>query len=562
MAKRNSQLTGNEADGVIQGALGSEQSVVASEKWERYQQMPDGFIAYAEDMLHWENKKLNRFEPVRFKDWQRAQMVKVFATKPGNIHAYLIAVISWARRHGKTACSALYDVYRCDVFRNQLILMVSNSAEQTESTAYQAAVDVVTHSPHLKEKLAAGRIRIIGGKIVWEDTGSRIEAIPTREASAYGRGVSVAHVTEACQAPDDSLYQVLASSTGDMWNGIVIVDSNVGDESNIVYQLIELAESGEDPTIGVSYIHYQDIAECLSRGLTPWLAEAWLRSRKAQMLPGEFRRNHLNLPSSGASRLFMDEQIARVFDTDLAVPVAPDVFTRRAATRYVPNTTTVAGGLDRALSFSRSGDRTIWTCVSKGLLKPQLLSEEETRERPVVNEFGTIEGYEEPDAFEYTVLEQDEIRFGLAGTIKKAIEHCNKTYGKLANVGLETYQTGDIMQWCADHNIPSEIVHASRPVQFSMFSLLYQIMESGRLCGGGNLDLLGAELANFQMDESTQPPSFGGKKRTVQIEIGGKKAKLKIKDDSVYSLALAIYSLREITRLARSRAYPNKPAGW
>lgn len=567
--KKKTKLTAHEADAAIQAALGSEQAAVASAKWWKYQAMPAGFIAYAEDLLHWENKKANKFERVRFRDWQREEMLSVLKTSrrdaetQRNLHAYLTAVISWPRRHGKTSCAALYDIYRCDVFKNQLVLMVSNSAEQTESTAFQSAVDVVTHSPHLQEKIKSGALVVLKNEIVWQDTGSRIQSIPTSEASAYGRGVSVAHVTEACKARDDSLYQVLASSTGDTWNGIVIVDSNVGDESNIVWQLIELARTGDDPTIGVSHISYQDIAECLSRNLTPWLSEAWLKSRQAQMLPGEFKRNHLNLPSSGASRLFTDEQIVRIFDGDLAAPVAPQVFRSQITLRHVPNTTVLGGGLDRALSFSRSGDRTIWTCVAKGLLKPELLTEEQRRERPVLNEFGALEGYDEPDAFEYVVLEQDEIKWGLAGSIKRAIEHCNKSFGcRLANIGLEVYQSNDIHLWCADHNIVSEVIHASRPVQFSMFSQLYQIAEAGRLRGGTNLDLLRAELKNFEIDESTDPPSFGGKKRTATVEVNGKDTKLKVKDDSVYSLALAIYSLREIARLARSRAYPNKPRGW
>jgi hypothetical protein len=100
----------------------------------------------------------------------------------------------------------------------------------------------------------------------------------------------------------------------------------------------------------------------------------------------------------------------------------------------------------------------------------------------------------------------------------------------LKNICSDIYQTADLHSWALTEGFKSELLHLSREAQMPMFNLLYRIIDEGRLKFSPDFDLLKKELQIFSVDSSMNPPKFGGQPH----------------DDAVYSLALALWSLREL----------------
>lgn len=553
VAKRGKQPGAQSAaDAVLEG-LGHERFAVERKLQAKYRSLPDGFIAWSEDETCVLEKATNAWVEFRFEEWQEAEIRSVLWTdEKGNLK-YGTIVLSWPRRHGKSEVAVRIDIWRCLNWEFQVCRVASNSLDQSTDTIYKIAVDMINNSPKLRWRLGTGEIIITTTEIAFTKTNSSILFIPTSEKSAYGKKINVAHVTELCKAVDDSLYQTLASSTGDAFMGLTIADSNVGTIDNIVCKLIDLGESGKDPTIGVSYIHYKDIEDAIARG-PRWIEEGWLRSRQAQMTPGEFRRNHLNIPATVGNKLFTEAQVDACFSRvpkGWLIPVGgdgaksgeivrlPRIFSREDFQRLRRSCALYgvllrAGGLDRALPFARR-DRTFWAVVAK------LLVETDGKEVPVYDEDGNITGYELPDPFVYVLLNLVEFPWSNAAAIQRVIEADVDRYGGIDNMSFEQYQAADLHEWAQLQGWPAVLTHFTGPAQLEAYSELYRIVASGRFFASAEHWILRAEMANVEEDESGKTPSFGGPKVTVKDPSG---KPVRIKDDSVEAVINAVIAAR------------------
>jgi len=536
-----------DAHEAILDALGDERIGEARRLAARYRELPEGYVRWAEDTAYVLDKHSNTYVPFRFTEWQKAELRRILTPDDAGNLQYLTLVLSWPRRHGKSLVAALYDIWRALNFDHQNVVIGSNSKEQTLSTAYQAAEETIRNSPKLKRMLDAGEIVITTNVIAFARTGSEIKGIPTSEASAYGQKINVGHVTELCKALTDALYQVIASSTGDAHLGVAICDSNVGAVDNIVWQLIQLAESGEDPTIGVSYIHYTDVDDAIAQA-PPWIDAAWLRSRLRQMTRGEFRRNHLNIPAAAGEKLFTRAQVDRCFTSALpgwgtdgeAMPAPlPRVFSAEEFRRLrrdcaLMGVLSVGGGLDRAMPFAHR-DRTFWASGAK------LLVETTEGEIPVYDEDGELVGLEAPDPWVYVLLNLVAFPYSNAEAIKRVIAADRERYERFDNVSFEQYQAGDLWTWGQTQGIPCVLTHFTAPVQMEAYSDFYRVVASGRFYASAAHWILREEMMNAEEDASGRTPSFGGPRVTVRDPEG--KA-VRIKDDAVEAVVNLFIALR------------------
>ncbi|MDP3786882.1 MAG: terminase large subunit, partial [Candidatus Omnitrophota bacterium] len=224
------------------------------------------------------------------------------------------------------------------------------------------------------------------------------------------------------------------------------------------------------------------------KNLSPLIAESFLISRQKQMLPSQFRAYHRNEWSEGGESLFNEEQILKCLDKE---------FSLSDLSGYV-----LGAGLDRALAFSKNADRTVLTFLAKGLR-------------------------EEKEVF--YVVDSKIITFSDADSIKSALVEARQSYG-LENVVSDVYQSADLHSWALSQGFKSELLHLSREAQMPIFNLLYRIIDEGRLKFSPDFELLKKELEVFSVDTSMNPPKFGGQPH----------------DDAVYSLALALWSMREL----------------
>lgn len=517
-----------------------------------YKDFGKGLLRWAEDFAYVRNPLTNKFEPLVWIDWQVHETLRLVVPSENDKtkFKYLTLIICWPRRKGKTLWTSIFDVWRADQFENQKIIIAANSENQATSTAFELCVSICEHSPILAKKF--GKLDIGINKIYFPHTNSEIVAVPRSIPSMYGQSVNVGQTTELCVAKDDSHFQVLASSTGDV-QGIMLVDSNFGATSNKVYELFDLARQGQDPTIGVSLIAYKDIDEAIEYNLSPYITEKWLRSRKMQMTSGEFKRNHLNQPSEGAEQMFTADQIAAC-ETDWEYPLSVNFIADLFKKRYYWHI--FGGGHDGAMAFSKRGDRTVWSYVAKGHLTEEIMLTEYDDQLQWLDDEDEelkdkIRAYTEP--FEYVLLESDEIRNSDVDAEKRIIRHCAEKYGKPQNIVLEAYQAAGLFQWCGQNNFKSDLISPGTNVQVAMFNYFYQVIAARRFKILKGQWLIKTELGLFQADEVNNKFGLGKQVRlTVPLEqkIDVMRNPLepeivKVKDDAVYSAAHAVYGLRD-----------------
>lgn len=407
---------------------------------------------------------------------------------------YSTVVFCWPRRHGKTLVSALIITWRFLTRRTQNVAVVANSERQTTDTAFKTIRTVIEQTPYTAAMMKAGAITVTADKIEYAALGNVIQGFPSSPAALYGKKVSIAQVSELHAARDDRAYQVLASSTIDTDDGLVLIDSTTGSRSSPLFQLYGSAQRRDDPTLFFSHISYRDLEDACANA-PRWISPAKLRSRASQMLPAEFAQQHLNLWTASSSALYPAEVIDRCRES-----YRIDLPSITGGAAHI-----VGAGLDRAFGFSIHGDATVTTAVVK-----LLVGEED----------------------HFYVLASDKVRFSGASGIKSNFTRYARDFG-MKRAAIESYNSQDIAAWCGDQAFDHEVIHPTAERQANAFTVLHTIAAEGRLHIHPSFEGLLGELGTFEYQHD------GGGLPKFEAIKGAH-------DDHVYSLAWAVYSLRDV----------------
>lgn len=461
----------------------------------RWRDGADGFFRWLDDVKPMVPSHKGGYQCAEFSEREKAEIRRALDGGFGTV------VFCWPRRHGKTVASALIVTWRFLTRRTQTIALVANSSTQAVDVAFKIVKTVITQTPTIKKLVDAGEVWVGTDEIRFDAMGSLIKGYPNNDAALYGKKLSVAQISELHAARDDKVFQNLSSATVDTEDGLVLVDSTVGSTSSPLYALYQLAERDGDPLLFYSYISYRDLEDACAN-CPPWITPEKLRSRAAQDLPARFAQQHLNQWSGSQNSLFPDDLIKRCVEAYALDPKA--IADGRA---YA-----VGGGLDRAYGFSLHGDSTITTAVVKVA---------------GVNE-------DEPHFF---VLASDKVRFSSAEGIKANLTRYHRDFG-MKRAALEHYNSQDIAAWCAEQPFDSETVSPTRERQAQAFQVLYNAAAEGRLHINPSHERLIEELRTFEYELEATGTSQG-----MIPKFGHAKG---CHDDTIYSLAWAVYSLREI----------------
>jgi hypothetical protein len=457
-----------------------------------------GFLRWLEDVQPRILNHKKQWVPFEFPSEEiKAEVCAAIDSPAGTV------VWCWPRRHGKTLISALVIVWRFTVNANEAIGLISNSKTQTVSTCFKIVRGLLLNTPYYKPLVAVSgsgdrsekEIYVGADFIRWDSLNNEIKGYPSNSASLYGIKLTVAQCSELHAADSDENYNILKGSTSDTEDGLVMIDSTVGSKASPLYGLWSAWQEG-DAGIHISYISYQTLEEAIAK-LPKWINEQTVRSLAKTMLPQVFAQQHLNLWASGTSALFAEDDIKACLE-DYAF--APSVIANGAAFK-------VGAGLDRAYGFSLNGDRTILTAVVKFLR-----GEEEC----------------------FYVLDSNHVKFSSAESIKTRVRQYANDW-TLSNFSIESYNAQDVLAWSQEQKFQSELVHATPDKQSNIFTHLYNLVREHRLRIHPSFALLRKELADFTY-------------KMVADGNNGFRAKFEAArgahDDTVYSLAWAIYSLR------------------
>ena len=202
-----------------------------------------GFFRWLEDVRPMVPSSKGGYEPYIPGPRERAEIAQAL---DGD---YSTVVFCWPRRHGKTLVSALIIVWRFLTRRTQNIAIVANSEKQSVDTAFKTVKTIIEQTDYTKALVKSGAITIGADKIEYAAVGDIIQGFSSNPAALYGKKLSVAQISELHAATSDAAYQVLASSTIDTDDGLVLVDSTTGARSSPLFALYSTAQRGDDPSL-------------------------------------------------------------------------------------------------------------------------------------------------------------------------------------------------------------------------------------------------------------------------------------------------------------------------
>ncbi len=411
-------------------------------------------------------------------------------------YIYQTIIDSEPRRHSKTVKMALLVLWRFSLFQTQNVIVMANSTQQVRGVAYKLLKTIILNTPFLRKQI--GVDNVLDTEIRYPPLQSTITPVSTSIGSLYGQKISVAWTTELHSSPSPESYQVLASSIGDTENSWLLLDSTVDPPGGPLHQLEQASK--DDPSVYIYKIEYKNLAEALEKS-PHWISRRWLKSREKQLLPATFASQHLNKRSEASNRLFDSKNLKACKSTYPIKPSLDQLQDMLSGRKYV-----CGSALDRAYAFSKHGDKSVWITVAKSS--------------------------DDAGQAVYHVLNIKKWDVGLSKSIKRKIIEDHALYD-LHNVCFEMYNSQDLHTWAVEEGISAETIQANNTQQESAFQDLAMLVSEGRIHfpADKETDNLIKQMSPFAYEiTKSGRATFGTRKK---------------KDDYVYALAWAVYSLRK-----------------
>ena len=461
------------------------------ERWNR--KGAEGFFNWLSDIQPHIINSNNRYEIFTPESWQD-KTIKAMLKVEGSNWIHSLIVLIWPRRHSKSTLFALIVLWLFTSRNNYTIQCLGNSEEHTERVQFRTLKNIIRNTPKLS-RLIPDR-NILSYEIKNPAQKNIIQRSAVNLASSFGDKLNVLWLSDFHATPDVSIFNAYQAALLDSQGALCLIDSNVDSSDGHVHKLQQEAE--EDDSIFCSHLQYADFQQ-YKKAAPAWIDRATAKRLQKTLLPAAFDRDILGKRSDSVNALF-PVHIINQCKTPYKLPA--DIKTIANSRKYV-----VGGGLDRARSFSLSGDNTVWTTTLK-VASPE---------------------HGEP---EYYILNQQKIFNSSAALIKKAILKDHERY-HLDNVCLEAYETTDINAYLSDQGISCELVNATPSQQMSSFSEIRRIASECRLHFPDDLKSLPSEMQTFVYSITKgNKVSFGHSAN-------------KFHDDYVYSLNWSVYATRD-----------------
>ena len=372
-------------------------------------------------------------------DYQKEILREAFQLNPDGTLKYRTIVLCLPKRQGKSFLAAIIAAWKLVLFPNQRGMSLANSAEQAASVSFEYLRQFCKYSPFVK-----GMTKELGRWRIAFKNGSWIEAVPCRTETIAGRPLDLLVADELGLARDETPYQTAASQT-ERPGALVVVTSSAGSYDNILYRMYKAYQEGKMPHMKFIYRKGESAAT-----MNPLVGKDWLEARKREMLPQLFRMYHLNEWGGASDALLTPEEVEACIDDRLRN------FMEASEVAVLCNGFsgfTTAAALDRALPFSKHGDRTVLTVAG--------------RFRRGGDDF-------------FIVLWSHVFEFGTEHEIKAAIKEAWERYAPAAFI-FEQYQSYDIAMWANEQGYPVKLEHATSAAQIRAFTNLVTLVRSRRL---------------------------------------------------------------------------------
>ena len=502
---------------------------------------------------------------------------------------YRLIVLCWMRGEGKSLVAVLIQMWKFFCFPRQQIMLGANSKDQVKFVHYDIMRDIILNSPLL---LAAVGKKNIQEKEIRLKVGKNVTSLIRSISSFSGIVSNITGYTfsEIFDMKNPKFFVQLDGSIRNIPNALGVIDSTVSEKTHVLYNLYRSWQEGRTKTL---FFHYRFSKLALMEDYwNPNMDNDQLNDYRQKFPFGEFERYFQNLWSSGALRVFTDEQIeeTKYMGLDNTLMVHPDVISsikerqkmldkiedmeRKGQFDYnatwhekiaeidnrlvpvdnymkmvgafgVPQMVPVEAlhdlgdklqtdwaiiaGADMGDPVSvKSRARSILTVMAKGLIGSRDKRYEYKKEEIVSPRYIYLLVY-------LAIIEGD----GIEG-LKTELDLACEEYDGVDTFCMERYGIGDMENWCLDRGFSIEPVFPNYARQKAAFKELYIAVDDGRfkaptvpVPGSKENDILREEMAMF--DHDSEKKWFGSPEKTE---------KYGVQDDVMYSSAWCIYGGR------------------
>jgi acyl-CoA synthetase (AMP-forming)/AMP-acid ligase II len=440
---------------------------------------------FAEDCLFlFEN---NRKQRVKLTPYQRRWLREVEDPR------WKVVVICVPKRVGKSLFSAIVAVYWALARMGATVVVLSTSEKHASSVTFK----YVRQFCRVSDQVTAEVATLAQNKVEFKN-GSVIRAVPCTVEAVAGIATDLLIIDELALIDDEEVVQIAMSQT-EKEDAKVLITSTASEHGHLLHRLYLKYLEGEAEKERLRFIYHS--AEIYDEH--PFITRAWLEERRKQMPEFLFRQYHLNEWGVTGEKVFSPELVEAAV-RDYPVPLPIERIEEVLGEKVVGFVFTAA--IDRALPFSKHGDRTVGCVVANCLT-------EVGKEKLVVVDLKVFPT-------------------GVAEEIKAWLMQVASKYS-LTSVVLEAYQAYDIFSWCKQRGLPAKLEHATREAQLAAFPALIMAFEQGKIIIPRH-ELLIEELLALERTN-------GGKFRAGQ----GKH------DDTVFALLWAVY---EAVKFSPSKA--------
>ena len=523
-------------------------------------------------------------------DLQKPILMEALQMKNGRFK-YRVIVLCWMRGDGKSLIACLIQLWKFFCFPKQAIMLGANSKDQVKFVHYDIMREIIQNSPKL---LATVGERNIQEKEIRLQNSKGVTISIIRSISSFSGIVS--NITgytfsEIFDMKNPKFFVQLDGSTRNMPNALGIIDSTVSAKTHILYKLYQ--SWLENKHKSMTFFSYRCSKEASYKDFfNPQMTQAQLDDYRLKFPPAEFDRYFRNVWESGIGKVFSEDmveatrilsvhpsgapqpntvniqrhlemmrktqedmgeasneerarirlgmqrvvapvsRICRLDEATLFNSIATSEALREF-TNYYDTDWVIGVGTDRAdpMKVVSHGARTIVTTVAKGLPG--------SRSNPAIQYMpNAIHSYI------YVVLGINHIIDNSLDGIKTIVNLCNTTYDGLDMFCAERWGMFDIVPHLEENEIKFELIQPNIERQRMAFSEMFMIVSTERL----KCPLIG--VAGSKMDDIFKEEMMAFEQSSddkVWYGSPEKSERYGIQDDCVFSLAWAIFGMRNLT---------------
>lgn len=532
-------------------------------------------------------------------DWKNVLLTTIKEVKPIGEDEYYGFTLSGNGRYVRedftvthnSLIACLVQLWKFFCFPKQAIMLGANSKDQVKFVHYDIMREIIQNSPKL---LATVGERNIQEKEIRLQNSKGVTISIIRSISSFSGIVS--NITgytfsEIFDMKNPKFFVQLDGSTRNMPNALGIIDSTVSAKTHILYKLYQ--SWLENKHKSMTFFSYRCSKEASYKDFfNPQMTQAQLDDYRLKFPPAEFDRYFRNVWESGIGKVFSEDmveatrilsvhpsgapqpntvniqrhlemmrktqedmgeasneerarirlgmqrvvapvsRICRLDEATLFNSIATSEALREF-TNYYDTDWVIGVGTDRAdpMKVVSHGARTIVTTVAKGLPG--------SRSNPAIQYMpNAIHSYI------YVVLGINHIIDNSLDGIKTIVNLCNTTYDGLDMFCAERWGMFDIVPHLEENEIKFELIQPNIERQRMAFSEMFMIVSTERL----KCPLIG--VAGSKMDDIFKEEMMAFEQSSddkVWYGSPEKGERYGIQDDCVFSLAWAIFGMRNLT---------------